>query len=318
VGILGGIVRDLPPFDFTPSNPEYSGIVRSVMGIFDKESYKQIPLEVRIEAADSLGQVGDPRLDEVSMIAILGGPFWMGAQKINKKEKNFDKDTRDRESPVHQVELSFYKISKYPVTVGQFLMFIENGGYKERRYWKAGGFGKFKESVKWEEQLRYPSRPVVLVSWYEAAAYAEWFGARLPTEAEWERAARGPSDEYRKYPWGNEEPGKDTANIFKTGIGKATPVGIFPEDCTSEGVMDMGGNVWEWCWDLFGEDYYKKCSQKGVVRDPKGPEQGGDRVLRGGSFVYIHPVFLRCAHRGWFRPDSCDVNLGFRVVRFKF
>lgn len=128
VGILGGIVRDLSPYNYSPFNPQYPHIVKGIMGIFEKERYKSIPVQVRIDAADALGQVGDPRLHDDPMVSIPGGRFWMGAQKTNKKEKNFDEDAIDNESPVHQVELSPYKISKYPVTVGQYLGFIEDGG----------------------------------------------------------------------------------------------------------------------------------------------------------------------------------------------
>jgi len=153
-------------------------------------------------------------------IDIPGGKFWMGAQDSDPDKQNFDKQANNNESSVHQVELSPYRISKYPVTVGQYLRFMKDGGYEEESYWEAGGFGKFKELDKWEDQQPYPTRPVVYVSWYEAAAYARWAGGRLPTEAEWERAARGPDQEYRKYPWGNTEPTGETANFEKSGAGK--------------------------------------------------------------------------------------------------
>ena len=271
-------------------------------------------LRERVAAGDSLGRLGDPRLEGDPMVLISGGTFFMGARKENDQEQNFDKQAYDRESPVHQVELSPFYISKYPVTVGQYGRFIEDGGYKEKCYWKEGRFGRFEKPDKWEEQQQYPSHPVIYVGWYEAAAYAAWAGGRLPTEAEWERVARGPAREYRKYPWGNEEPTGETANFYRSGIGKVSSVGIFPQSCSPEGVIDMAGNVWEWCGDWYSEDYYRACAREGVVKGPLGPENGKYRVLRGGAFDDL-PGYLRCAYRGRSDPHDRYDDIGFRVVR---
>jgi len=286
----------------------------------------------RVEVGDSLGRLGDPRLKEGDsktgpMVEIPGGRFWMGAQKKSEKERNFDQDTGRYgidESPVHEVELSPYQISKYPVTVGQYQRFMEEGGYEKEDYWKVGGgFDelKDKEPRNWEEQKRYLSRPVVSVSWYEAAAFACWAGGRLPTEAEWERAASGPGQEgqeYRKYPWGNKEPSPEIVNFGGSNIGHVTPVGIFPDGCSPEGVFDLAGNVWEWCWDWYREGYYQLCNQQGVVKDPHGPDgkekEKGGRVVRGGSFSG-HGYGLRCAARDGVVPHYWDFLCGFRVVR---
>jgi len=321
VGLLGGIERDLSPFKFKPANSAYPEIVRQVMGIFDKAAYRNVPVQVRIEAADALAQVGDPRFEGADprtgpMVYIPGGKFWMGAQKDNSGGQNFDQDVYASfpESSVHQVELSAYRIGEYPVTVGQYRRFMEDGGYEEKQYWETtGGFDQFKEPDKWEDQKQYPSRPVVYVSWFEAAAYACWAGGRLPTEAEWERTARGPGQEYRKYPWGNDNPTGETANFDKSGIGKVTPVGIFPGGCSPEGAHDLAGNVWEWCWDWYSKEYYNLCAQQGVVKDPTGPEKGDGRVVRGGSFYFILNN-LRCAARIWYDLVNRYNDLGFRLV----
>jgi formylglycine-generating enzyme required for sulfatase activity len=319
VALLGGIVRDLSPFDFKPANPRYTEIVRSVMGIFDKDTYRKIPMKVRIEAADALGRVGDPRLEGIPMIRIPGGKFWMGAQKRDKNKANYDEEAYEKKSvydeiPVHQVELSPFLISKYPITVGQYQRFVEDGGYDDENHWINGEFGKFKEHGKWQEQLQYPSRPVVRVSWYEAAAFAHWGGGRLPSEAEWERAARGPDQNYRKYPWGNKVPDGETANFNESKVGHVTPVGIFPESRSPEGVIDMAGNVWEWCWDWISFDYYQFCVKQGVVKNPMGPDEGNGRVLRGGAFG-LNRVGLRCAYRVMINPHNRYYDVGFRVVR---
>jgi formylglycine-generating enzyme required for sulfatase activity len=310
VALLGGIVQDLSPYNFEPRNPRYKEIIQSVMGIFDKKTFRNILVQVRIDAADALGRAGDPRFhkEDNLWVHIPAGRFRMGAQSKNPHERNYDKDAYDDESPVHEVELSEYWISKYPVTVEQYKLFVDDEGYKKEKFWEAGGFGKFKEPGKWGEQLQYPTRPVVNVSWYEAKAYAAWSGCRLPTEAQWERAARGSGEEYRKYPWGNEEPDKETLNYYESGIEHPSPVGIFPESCSPEGVIDMAGNVWEWCEDWFG-DYPSK-----PIVDPTGFDRGDDRVLRGGSwFSYGRDV--RSALRIDFGPDLHDDDTGFRLAR---
>ena len=313
VGLLGSIVRDLSPFDFQPSNALYKKIVQSVMGIFDKKTFRSIPVQVREEAADALGRVGDPRFDREKdlWVEIPAGSLWMGAQKSDPKGRNYDEDADpwdapSKEWPVHEVELSAYRIGKYPVTVCQYKRFIEEGGYEDEKYWKAGGFGKFKEPEEWEEQLPYPTRPVVSVSWYEAKAYASWSGCQLPTEAQWERAARGPGEEYRKYPRGNREPDKETMNYDESGIGHPTPVGIFPESCSPDGVIDMAGNVWEWCEDWYG-DY-----SSGKVINPTGPSKGSCRVFRGGYWGST-AVVCRLAIRNRFAPGIRNDYLGFRL-----
>jgi len=319
VALLGGIVRDLSPFDFEPSNPRCPEISKSVLGIFEKETFRQIPVQIRIEAADALGKVGDPRLEGDPMVDIPGGIFWMGAQKRDKNKPNYDEEAYEEkddwnESPVHQVELSPFSISKYPITVGQYQRFIDDGGYEDEKHWINGGFGEFKQPDEWQDQLPYPSRPVVYVSWYEASAYCHWAGGRLPTEAEWERAARGPDPAYRKYPWGNKEPDGERANFDESKINQVTPVGIFPESCSPEGVIDMAGNAWEWCWDWISGDYYQICAKHGVIKNPKGPDKGDGRVLRGGAFYNVRED-LRCAYRDSRYPHYRSVDVGFRVVR---
>jgi formylglycine-generating enzyme required for sulfatase activity len=231
----------------------------------------------------------------------------MGAQKSNRKRRNYDEDAYDDESPEHEVELTkdFY-IGRYPVTVCHYKRFIEAGGYEDETYWKAGGFGKFKEPDNWQDQLQHPTRPVVNVSWYEAKAYAEWADCGLLTEAQWERAVRGSGDEYRKYVWGNTKPDKETMN-FDENIGHPTPVEIFPESCSPEGMIDMAGNVWEWC-----EDWYGKYPSDSVT-DPVGPGRGGNRVDRGGGWVY-DARYCRSGDRNSNSPGIRHDWLGFRLV----
>ena len=151
---------------------------------------------------------------------------------------------------------------------------------------------------------------MVGVSWYEAAAYAAWANCRLPTEAEWERAARGGDGDGRKYPWGNEAPDDTRMNFapdWKPSVGHPTPVGVYPRGLSPEGLADMAGNVWEWCSDWGGEYDAKE------VRDPTGPPKGVGRVVRGGSWVNL-PSYCRVSSRDVDHPARRNQSFGFRVV----
>jgi formylglycine-generating enzyme required for sulfatase activity len=219
---------------------------------------------VRLEAAEALGQAGDPRLRPDNWVMIEGGG-------------------PNRRKP--------FQIARYPVTVQEYRRFVDDDGYQNERWWRAGGFGEKTEPRGWDEQVQHPNWPVVYVSWYEASAYCAWDGVRLPSEAEWERAAGG--SERREYPWGKEKPDEKRAN-FDMKVKKPTPVGLYPAGATPEGVADMAGNVWEWVADWYEQD--------------KGP------ALRGGSFV-SDSWFLRAGYRNNNSPGLKDNSFGFRCVR---
>jgi formylglycine-generating enzyme required for sulfatase activity len=251
-GLLGAMLADLRSATYQLADRRYEEILEAVLGIFDAEKSKWIDLRVSLEAAEALGQAGDPRLREDNWVTVPAGKFLMGAQKEDAAEPNYDPGAYDDEKPVHEVDLKAYQIGRYPVTVEEYRRFIEDDGYQTERWWKGGGFGKRNEPDDWEEQVLHPNRPVVNVTWYEAAAYCAWAGGRLPTEAEWERAARGV--EGRRYPWGKTEPTPEHANYEETKVGRPTPVGLFPRGATPEGIHDLAGNVWEWVGDWYGED----------------------------------------------------------------
>jgi formylglycine-generating enzyme required for sulfatase activity len=216
--------------------------------------------------------------------------------------------------------------------VGQFRRFVEAEGYRQEKFWTHGGFDKFTTPDKWDEQLNYLTRPVVYVSWYEAFAYCVWFAEfkgdghvyRLPTEAEWERAARGLGADYRQYPWGNTAPDGETANFDQSKMGHASPVGIFPESCSPEGVIDLAGNVREWCRDWRDGDYDKPSifyQKSAGSTNPVNDESGawgkvGNRSLRvrrGGSWNN-YARYCRSAYRGRGSPDDRYDIIGFRLV----
>ena len=306
--LLGAMMRDLSGISYKPQTPDYERTVKAVMRIFDAREAEKIDIKTRIEAADALGQVGDPRLEEDNWVTIPAGTFLMGAQKLNNKGANYDSEASDDESPVQEVTLRQFRIARFPVTVQEFAEFMERGCYSERKHWMQGGFGNFKEPEDWERQRQHPNRPVVSVSWFEAAAYCAWNGGRLPTEAEWERAARGP--ESSKYPWGNEPPPDPSRANYRhaAAIGEPTPVGLYPNGNTLEGLCDLLGNVREWCSDWFGP--YEAERQD----NPSGPTSGEYKVLRGVSWIGSWRG-ARVSDRISHRPDDRSVDFGFRCAR---
>jgi len=237
--------------------------------------------------------------DGSKMALIPAGSFEMG------DSKNDPENYMKRSRPVHTVELDGFYMDIHEVTVGQFKQFVNQSGYAYGGNWKEVG----KYSVG-------DDYPMVWVSWNDAVAYCEWAGKRLPTEAEWEYAARG-GLAGKRYLWGEEmaHDGSDEreyTNFFGTG-GKdkwdeqTAPVGSF--DANGYGLHDMAGNVLEWCSDWHGSDYYSKSH----LRNPKGPSSGSYRVLRGGSWNSSTHV-LRVAYRNIFNPTPFNLNFGFRCV----
>ncbi len=300
--LLSSMMRDLKPMGYQPSDARFDGAIRSVMGIFEAGEAEKIDIRTRVEAADLLGQVGDPRLDDHNWVEIPGGTFWMGAQKNGRNE---DAEASGDEPPVHQVTLKGFRIGRYPVTVQEFARFVRAGGYATQKFWEAGGFRKFTEPDEWEVQKGFPSRPVVGVSWFEAAAYCAWAGCRLPTEAEWERVARGPNG--ARYPWGDRPPLDHSRANYDGTVGSATPVGLYPAGNSLENVCDLIGNVYEWCSDWYGE--YPEAAQV----NPVGPQKGESKVLRGGAWSY-GPLLVRVSYRLRDVPSSRGSGVGFRCA----
>jgi|GEM_PF-1894658 len=272
------------------------------------EEEEGVPEAIRtaIKRLDKVERKVDHEDDEY-WCDIPAGTFLMGAQREDRKKKNYDGNAESSESPVHEVRLDAYRIARNPVTVGEYGRFVDDGGYGVKQHWKAGGFGKDDKPAGWDEQKGHPNRPVTGVSWYEAAAFAAWAGLRLPTEAEWERAARG--NDGRPYPWGDDDPTPSRAN-YDGQIGHATPVGVYPRGAAPEGVLDLAGNVWEWCADDWHGNY------EGAPRDGSawtGAGESGARVLRGGAWSYV-AIYLRSAIRYRDRPGGRFSDIGFRLA----
>jgi len=216
---------------------------------------------------------------DATIALIPAGEFMMGGD---------DKD-RDDERPIHTLYLDAFYMDVYEVTNAQYQEFMKATGHKAPRYWH-------------HPRFNVPSQPVIGVTWYDAVAYCEWIGKRLPTEAEWEKAARG-GLVGKQYPWGDTW---DPSKVSNNGIA-TTPVGSFPPN--GYGLYDMSGNLWEWCADWYDFGYYAKSPK----RNPKGPSSGSSRVVRGGSWLNAMN-YLRVAVRGSLIPLEASYNYGFRCA----
>jgi len=271
---------------------------------------------VRVRAVDSMAQVRVP-----------AGEFVMGTTS--------HADARDNEKPRHAVYLDGYWIDRTPVTNAMFARFVKAARYKTDAEQAGSGYAFNPESQNWEElrgtDWRHPrgpsssveatgDHPVVQVTWADAAAYCRWAGARLPTEAEWEKAARG-TDE-RDYPWGDAEVSGDRVNFadrnlnvswantsIDDGYAFTAPVAGHPAGLSPYGVLGMAGNVWQWLADWYDAGYYVHSPR----RNPAGPPSGEFRVARGGAWGGAVRD-LRAWHRGWGPPGMRADGQGFRCA----
>lgn len=238
--------------------------------------------------------------DGAEMVLIPAGEFQMGSD---------DGDTNEK--PVHNVFVDAFYMDKYEVSNTQYLLFVQETGHKEPEGCAYVG-GRLQTYFRpWsDEKFSGPNQPVVCVTWADAMAYAQWAGKRLPTEAEWEKAARGGLVD-RKFPLGDEL-NRDDANSL--GIGEVdiwecpAPVDSFAPN--GYGLHNMSGNVWEWCSDWYSETYYSSSAE----RNPKGPGSGVYRVFRGGSWINPFNYFLRVSVRNFTNPPIGGYSLGFRCV----
>ena len=240
---------------------------------------------VRLADADLPPVVRDR--DGSEMVLVPGGPFLEGT---------------DRRS----VHVDAYYIDKHPVTNEQFAAFVRATGYDPDDDNRGRFLLHLRDAVTAKKLAKHP---VVFVSWLDARAYASWAGKRLPTEAEWEKAARGADG--RKYPWGREEPTKERA-LFGQRDGSTAAVGSFPKGASPYGVLDLAGNVLEWCDDADDPDFYAK----GPDHNPRnvGDREGAARVMRGGSFMH-GPRALRANARTSFEPAYRFASGGFRCAK---
>jgi formylglycine-generating enzyme required for sulfatase activity len=335
--LAGEAVVDAWPGGVSPACKE------QVVGTLLETMIDDTRVNPRLRAASgrALAQLGDPRpevmtVEGMQFCYVPHGPFWMGEGDDEHRNECLDYG---------------YWVARHPVTVAQYQPFMEEGGYREQRYWtKAGWLWREKRGLlkphHRDEPWSLANHPMVDVSWYEAVAYCQWLSAwmgqngllpegravRLPSEAEWEKAARGGEEipvrpviwmvgahgrtplqatplrgnphPRRAFPWG-EEPDLNLANYDETGINTTSAVGCFPGGSSPYGVKDLSGNVWEWCATKWRESCENSADES--------LEGDALRVLRGGSF-FDNLRFVCCANCRGYGPSGRNWSFGFRVV----
>jgi gamma-glutamyl hercynylcysteine S-oxide synthase len=256
---------------------------------------------------------------DAGTVRIDAGPFPLG-----EPDAEF---AYDNERPQHTVHVPAFEIDRTPVTGGAYLAFVEDGGYRRRELWTDEGWAwreasRVERPLYWTEDGRIrgfertepldPELPVMHVSWYEADAYARWRGARLPTEAEWEKAASWDDvyGEKRRFPWGDDPYDESLANLDQLGFGPAA-VGAFPDGASAYGVLGMAGDCWEWTSSGFGG---YPGFHAWPYREYSEVFFGGPyKVLRGGSWA-TRPSVARTTFRNWDYPQRRQLFAGFRCV----
>ncbi|GAB4450234.1 MAG: SUMF1/EgtB/PvdO family nonheme iron enzyme [Anaerolineae bacterium] len=258
-------------------------------------------------------------LPDIAWCEVPGGPFIQGSK--DNRQKFIGEET-----PQQEIDLPAFKISRYPITNAQFEAFVTDGGYSDqwRHCWTEAGWawkGKRSGPDRYGGVFSLPNHPVVMVRWYEAIAFCGWLTERLraagelgegqeitlPSESQWEKAARGRDG--RVYPWGDKAD-PERANYDDTGIGSTSAVGCFAGGASEYGVQDMSGNVWEWCLTAFQESYED-------YKDDNDKQGNTPRVLRGGAF-HFNLQNVRCAVRHGSFPNLRNFDGGFRVVLSPF
>jgi ergothioneine biosynthesis protein EgtB len=269
------------------------------------------------------------------MIEIDGGLFWLGYGELDQRQPELVLNGRfafDNEKPAHQVFLQPFSIDRYPVSVGEYLDFIDDGGYSDFRWWFSEGWEvvnreQWQAPLYWEKQNGIwmirdfgglhaaevkANQPVSHVSYYEASAYAKWAGKRLPTEAEWEKAACfDPLNNVKlNFPWGAEGPDVGSANLFENQHWGVTPVGAYPGGASAYGCEQLIGDVWEWTTS----DYVPYPGFKSEFNEYNDKWFVNQKVLRGGSFA-TPQKHIRSTYRNFFHANERWMVSGFRCAR---
>lgn len=230
--------------------------------------------------------------DGASMLLVPAGDFLMGSP---------EGEGLSDERPQHRVQIDAFYLDTYEVTVARYEKFLDETGHVRPDFWP------------YDETREYAERPVVGVAWSGAQAYCEWAGKRLPTEAEWEYAARG--NDGRRYPWGDADPTAQLANTSKSWSynfykDRLEPVGRHPDARSPFGIHDMAGNVWEWVADWYDAKYYARSPEN----NPPGPRDGSMKVLRGGSWNFAGK-YSRTSSRLRYEPRHRAADIGFRCAQ---
>lgn len=262
-------------------------------------------------------------------VAIDGGLFWLG---YAPEPSHIDSFAFDNEKPIHQVFVQPFEIDRYPVTVAEYLEFMRDGGYGNFRWWFSEGW-EVVNREQWQAPLYWELHdgtwmirdfaglhkaeskgddPISHVSYYEASAFAKWAGKRLPTEAEWEKAAcmNSSKDGIRQFPWGEQPPDLAKANLFENQYWTVAPVGAFPDGANPNGCEQMIGDVWEWT----ASDYVPYPGFRSEFDEYNDKWFVNQKVLRGGSFA-TPQIHIRSTYRNFFHAHERWMVSGFRCAK---
>lgn len=331
--VIGLFILIIKPGGSKPLPDETKATAEEVTEILTIQSVSEatstIPATISLPSDEPLG-IGSTKIspkDEMVMVYIPAGEFLMGS------DPNVDSQAKADEKPQHLVNLDAFWIDKTEVTNSMFSKFVSESNYvtdaeKQGTSWIfTGPEWENINNVDWLHPQGQNSNidglenhPVVHVSWNDAVAYCLWAGRNLPSEAEWEKAARGTDG--RIYPWGNKEPTSELTNLADINLPAkwadsslndnykfTSPVGNYPSGVSPYGALDMAGNVWEWVNDWYDKNYYTQ----GIDTNPEGPSSGKVRVQRGGSWDTKWD-YLRSAYRGSYIPTNTNSITGFRCV----
>jgi formylglycine-generating enzyme required for sulfatase activity len=273
--------------------------------------------------------------DGAQMVLVPAGEFWMGSdvaeverfkqecRRASVNEERCRSWGKRGETPRHRVYLDAFYIDRHEATNASFEAFVGAAKHRTTAERQGSGWLGRERDGKWKwERINgavwqapggpgtsaAPNHPVVQVSWHDAYDYCRWAGKRLPTEAEWEKAARGTDG--RRYPWGDDWDASKANAVLR--VKTTRPVGSYPSGASPYGALDMAGNVTEWVADWFDEDYYSRSPQ----RNPSGPSSGQGKVIRGGGWHSL-PINLRTPHRGEvsLEPGASFDFIGFRCAK---
>lgn len=286
---VASLNRDLPT-EVQTSSVRSTSTREVTSSEFTQPTLTSAPIS-RATSTDGLGSTRISEKDDMVLSFVPAGPFLMGSA-------GNDTYAFPDEKPQREVTLSAFWIDQTEVTVAQYQLCVTARVCKAPTSCTSGSPNYGDPSMR--------NHPVRCISWYGARDYCEWAGRRLPTEAEWEKAARGVDGWL--YPWGNAEPSCNMAN-YGGCVGRTTSVGLYQSGASLFGALDMSGNVQEWVADWYDPDYYVVSD----VMDPEGPASGESRVLRGGSWVF-EPFLIRSANRNWTEPEESKTSYGFRCA----
>ncbi len=276
-------------FSFLICNFAFAG----ARALADHESSAQPPLWTPLDEVEQMAMMDVPG----GMVTVPAGEFLMGS------DPRKDPAAGPQEQPLHRVTLDAFEIDRYEISNVEYLRFVLSTGASWPQFWRAKPFPD-----------KMAPHPVINVSWEEADAYCRWTGKRLPTEAEWEKAARG--SDGRMFPWGDEPAGWIKSNIAHSGSKRGVKypplanINRYDKGVSPYGVYQLAGNVSEWVSDWFDPEYYRK----GMNENPKGPDAGELKVFRGGSWNE-DPEVARSAGRNGGEPTRKSYLTGFRCAR---